>query len=99
MQQALGKTFEQSLNSAKWKLWHGSSQDTLVKLALLQDNISDEHKRSKLAELYNYIQSNQTYIVNYQARAQANQTYTSQVAESHIESLINARQKSSKKMQ
>ncbi len=71
----------------------------MVKLALLQDNISDDKKRSKLVELYNYIQSNQTYIVNYQARAQANQTYTSQVAESHIESLINARQKRSKKMQ
>lgn len=99
VQQALGETFAESLNSAKWKLWHGQSQYALVKLALLQDNISDDKKRSKLVELYNYIQSNQTYIVNYQARAQANQTYTSQVAESHIESLINARQKRSKKMQ
>ncbi len=99
VKQVLGETFAESLNSAKWKLWHGSSQYALVKLALLQDNISDERKRSKLTELYNYIQSNQTYIVNYQARAQNNQTYTSQLAESHIELLINARQKRSKKMQ
>ncbi len=99
VQQALGETSAESLNSAKWKLWHGSSEEALVKLALLQDNISDDKKRSKLLELSNYIKSNQTYIVNYQARAQANQTYTSQVAESHIESLINARQKRSKKMQ
>ena len=99
VQQTLGEAFKEPLNSAKWKLWHGLPNEALIKLALLQDNISDDKKRSKLVELYNYIKGNRTYIVNYEARAQANQTYTSQVAESHIESLINARQKRSKKMQ
>jgi hypothetical protein len=99
LKQVLGETFEEALDSAKWKLWHGESAEALAKLALLRDNITDDKKRSKLVELYNYIESNQTYTVNYQERAQANQTYTSQVAESHIESLINARQKRSKKMQ
>ena len=42
---------------------------------------------------------NQAYLVNYEAREQANQTYTSQVAESHIDSLINARHKRKQKMQ
>jgi len=36
---------------------------------------------------------------NYQQREQQNQTYISQVAESHIESIINARHKKSGKMQ
>jgi len=99
VQQALGETFEESLKSAKWKLWHGLPSEALEKLALLLDNISDEKKKTKLMGLYNYIESNQAYIVNYEARAQANKTYTSQVAESHIESLINARQKRLKKMQ
>ena len=40
-----------------------------------------------------------TLSVNYEAREQANQTYTSQVAESHIESIINAWHKKSGKMQ
>ena len=39
------------------------------------------------------------YIVNYEEREQANKTYTSQVAESHIDVLINARHKRTKKMQ
>ena len=38
-------------------------------------------------------------VVNYDAREQAHKTYTSQVAESHIEALINARHKRTKKMQ
>jgi hypothetical protein len=38
-------------------------------------------------------------LVNYDARDQANKTYTSQVAESHIDALINTRHKRTKKMQ
>jgi hypothetical protein len=98
-QQALSETFEESLTSAKWKLWHGQPEEALAKLALLRTNLTDDKQRSKIIELYNYIETNQTYIVSYEQRAQANKTYTSQVAESHIESLINARQKRSKKMQ
>lgn len=99
VKQALRETFEESLTSAKWKLWHGQPEEALAKLALLRANLTDDKQRFKIIELYNYIESNQTYIVNYEERAQANKTYTSQVAESHIESLINARQKRSKKMQ
>ncbi len=39
------------------------------------------------------------YIINYHERDQSNQTYTSQAAESHVESLINARHKRTGKMQ
>src|ERR687885_1206415 len=96
---ALGEAFTSSLESAKWKLWHGNADDALTKLAVLRDNITDEGHRSKLTGLYEYLHRNQAYLVNYDARAQANQTYTSQVAESHIEALINARHKRTKKMQ
>ncbi len=88
-----------SSDSAKWKLWHGKPEEALAKLALLRDHLTDDKKKSKLVGLYNFLDSNQTYIVNYEQRAQANQTYTSQVAESHLESIIKARQKRSKKMQ
>jgi hypothetical protein len=96
---ALGEAFAASLESAKWKLWHGHPQEALTKLALLRDNLTDEGHRSKLTGLYEYLHRNQAYLVNYDARDQANQTYTSQVAESHIEALINARHKRTKKMQ
>ena len=96
---ALGEAFTASLESAKWKLWHGNVDDALTKLALLRDNVSEEAQRSKLTGLYEYIHRNQAYIVNYDVREQANKTYTSQVAESHIDALINARHKRTKKMQ
>jgi hypothetical protein len=99
LKNALGDTFEDSLERAKWKLWHGKVNEALLKLDLLKGNITDEKKQSKLNELYKYIKCNREHIVNYDERKRANQTYTSSVAESHIEALINARHKSSGKMQ
>jgi hypothetical protein len=96
---ALGEVCAASLESAKWKLWHGNADDALTKLAVLRDNVSEEGHRSKLTGLYEYLHRNQAYLVNYDARAQANKTYTSQVAESHIDTLINARHRRTKKMQ
>ena len=96
---ALGEAFETSLESVKWKLWHGKARDALTKLALLRDNITDEEKRSKIAGLHDYIQRNQAYIVNYEARDNAKVPYTSQVAESHVDTIINARHKKNRKMQ
>ena len=81
---ALGEAFATSLERAKWKLWHGNAHDALTKLALLRDNVIDEAQRSKLTGLYDYIQRNQAYIINYHEHHQSNKTYTSQVAESHI---------------
>jgi len=94
---ALGEAFATSLESAKWKLWHGNAADALTKLAVLRDNVSDEVHRSKLTGLYEYLHRNQAYIVNYDAREQVNKTYTSQVAELHVDALINARHKRTKK--
>ena len=98
MKNALGEAFAPCLESAKWKLWHGHADEALTKLAVLRDNVSDEGQRSKLTGLYEYLHRNQPYLVNYDARDQANKTYTSQVAESHVEALINARHKRTKKM-
>jgi hypothetical protein len=99
VKKALGEAFAAPLESAKWKLWHGNADDALTKLALLRDNVSEEVQRSKLTGLYEYLHRNQAYLVNYDAREQTNTTYTSQVAESHIDALINARHKRTKKMQ
>lgn len=58
-----------------------------------------EEKKSKLQGLYDYIKRNKQYIVNYEERERNHQTYTSQVAESHIDSVINAPHKKNRKMQ
>jgi len=91
--------FQETLERVKWTLWHGKSDEALAKLTMLMTTITDSKKRSKLSGLYDYLTRNQAYLVNYEAREQAKQTYTSQVAESHIESIINARHKKSGKMQ
>lgn len=96
---ALGETCEKSLDSAKWTLWHGDAEKSLAKLKLLQDNITDEKKQSKIQGLYDYLKNNRPYLVNYDERDKSGRTYTSQVAESHIDSIINTRHKRKRKMQ
>jgi hypothetical protein len=95
----LGEDSEKSLESAKWKLWHGNAEIALAKLARIRENIKDSEKKAKLKGLSDYLKSNQDYLVNYEQRQQAGQTYTSQVTKSHIESLINAWHKRTGKMQ
>ena len=68
-------------------------------MAFLRDNITDEEKRSKITGLHDYIERNQSYIVNYDERDNTHEPYTSQVAESHVDTLINARHKKTRKMQ
>jgi hypothetical protein len=74
---ALSEPLANSLDSVKWKLWHGKAPEALTNLALLRDNVTDEAKQSKLNGLYDYIHRNQSYLVNYHSRDQSNQTYTS----------------------
>jgi hypothetical protein len=96
---AVEESFQETLERVKWSLWHGKSEEALSKLKLLTMNVTDTKKRKKLEDLYDYLKRNQEYLVNYQEREERKQTYTSQVAESHIESMINARHKRSGKMQ
>jgi hypothetical protein len=96
---ALAVDLEPALERAKWKLWHGQAQAALLKLAELQKVIRHKQSCSKLRGLYDFIHRNQAYIVNYEERQKAEKPFSSQVAESHVESLINARHKRSGKMQ
>jgi hypothetical protein len=64
VKKALGEACAASLESAKWKLWHGHAADALTKLAVLRDHVSEEAQRSRLTGLYEYIHRNQGYIVN-----------------------------------
>ncbi len=96
---SLAENERESLENAKWKLWHGQATEALEKLKILSNQIKDQKQKSKLQALQDYLQGNQKYLINYEQRAQSNQTFTSQVAESHIDSVINARHKRDGKMQ
>jgi hypothetical protein len=93
------EALKDSLEQVKWTLWHGKPEEALRKLPILMTSVTDAKKYKKLEDLYDYLGRNQAYLVNYEQRDQQNQPYTSQVAESHIESIINARHKRSGKMQ
>jgi hypothetical protein len=96
---ALGEAFEEELESSKWNLWHGKVEESLSKLAELQTLVEDNKQLSTLNGLYDFLHRNQAYIVNYEQSKQSQQIFTSQTAESHVESLINDRHKRSGKMQ
>lgn len=90
---------QELLENAKWKLWHGQANEALKKLEILRKQITDQKQKNKLKALQDYLQRNQEYLINYDQCQQLNQTFTSQVAESHIDAVINARHKRDGKMQ
>jgi len=96
---SLAEQERESLENAKWKLWYGQGDKAIEKLEVLRKQIIDQKQQNKLKRLKDYLQRNQQYLINYEQRKQSNQTFTSQVAESHIDSVINARHKRDGKMQ
>lgn len=91
--------FQKQLEKVKWFLWYGHSKDALERLKQIQDQVSEEKLLSRLEDLYEYLERNQKYIVNYQERQADNLPFSSTIAESSVNALINARQKDNKKMQ
>jgi len=55
VKKALGESFEESLESSKWNVWHGNVEEALTRLEMLSVNISDSQKRWKLQGLYDYL--------------------------------------------
>ena len=90
---------KERLDKVKWHLWHGKSETALNRINTLINDIDDEKTREKLTELYSYINRNKQYLVNYQLRQSEGLPFTSTLAESSVNSLINRRQKNNKKMQ
>jgi len=68
-----------------------------MKLNLIKGNIDNE--KTKIVTLITYIKNNQAYLINYQERDVKDLVYTSQLAESTVNNLINERQKHDKRMQ
>jgi hypothetical protein len=81
---------QEEFERAKWHLWHGSPNKAVEKLQDLLRDIPDKY-HTKINKLVTYIDNNSDYIVNYENRHKANLVFTSNVAESNVESLINQR--------
>jgi len=82
----------------KWHLWHGKPETSLIRLEQLKQLIKDSSTIEKLNKLATYIRNNKEGIVNYGARKRAGLVYTSNLAESTVNTLINERQEGKQKM-
>jgi len=87
------------LELIKEKIWYGEIDFSLKELEELRTTIDNEKLRSKVNGLFIYLEKNKDHIVNYKERAENKLIYTSHVAESTVEHLINDRHKRKQKMQ
>ena len=78
-------------DKVKWHLWHGKSESGLIRLEQLKCLIKDESIVRKLDKLSTYINNNKEGIINYGTRKRKGLSYTSNLAESTVNTLINDR--------
>lgn len=98
IQLLLSDDLEEELSSVKWKLWHGDQEACFEKLDRLIDKIEDEKLKNRTIKLKNYLKNNRAILVNYDDRKNKNLPFTSQVAESTVENLVNSRCRQTRKM-
>ncbi len=95
---ALPEEYKKKLTFVKWHLWRGNVKYARVRLTQLIDSVTDKSHEEKLNKLLTYINNNERSIINYDERQKKGLVFTSQLAESTIESLINRRCKKQQKM-
>jgi hypothetical protein len=106
----IGKKFEnvikainaensKALSNIKSFFWKGDVVTGIANLEQLKDKVLIKEEKSKVNGLLNYLKGNKEYIIDYATQAMEHKPYTSQVAESTVEHLINDRHKRNQKMQ
>ena len=90
---------QEEVKAAKWKLWHGLQQDCFDKLSKLVKSIDNEKLKKRAEQLLQYLRNNEDILVNYEDRRNNNLPFSSNVAESTVENLVNSRYRQSGKMQ
>ena len=88
---AIPDDFKEDYHGAKWSLWHGKPDEALKKLKAIKQEVNREKTSVKLEKMMTYIDNNKDYIVCYEDRKNKGLTFTSHLAESTVESLINKR--------
>lgn len=91
--------YEYIIDEAKAELWLGKADTALQILSKLQSDLKSEEHIRKTNNFSEYIKENREHIINYDERKKAGLIYSSHVAESTVEHLLNARGKKHQKMQ
>jgi hypothetical protein len=92
------KRLKQKAKNAKWHVWRGHPERALIRLEEMRRLVTNQKEKNKLSDLMGYIKNNEKHIVNYRERYQQGLVFTSQLAESNVESLINQRCKKQQHM-
>jgi hypothetical protein len=82
----------------KWHLWRGNVSFAMIRLHQLKEMAVTDKALKKLTKFITYIDHNQDTIVDYRKRKNAGLVFTSHLAESTVESLINQRCKGQQHM-
>ena len=82
----------------KWHLWRGNVDRALVRLDELKILTSNIKEKEKITKFSVYIQNNKSRIIDYRKRKNDGFVFTSNLAESTVESLINKRCKGQQHM-
>jgi hypothetical protein len=88
---ALPQDLKEKLMRIKWHLWRGDTDNAMVKLDTLLELTTEEKHQDRIQKLKTYINNNKDKIVDYSQREKDELVFTSNLAESTVESLINQR--------
>jgi hypothetical protein len=95
---SLPKRLKEKLIRIKWLLWRGKVDTALLRLAKLKELSKKDKSVEKLRKFSDYILNNQERLVDYSLRKKKGLVFTSNLAESTVESLINQRCKGQQHM-
>ena len=95
---ALPSKLKEELMRVKWFLWRGEVDNALIRFNELLEQTSSEKHHSKIKKLIQYVENNRDKIVDYSKRDDEGLVFTSNLAESTVESLINQRCKGQQHM-
>jgi len=98
MKKAIPKLFDE-FEKVRGFLWIGDANSALSLLKNLRETAVDLAEQTLLCNFYDYINSNKSRIVNYDERRELSLAYSSHVAESTVDHLLNKRAKKKQKMQ
>lgn len=91
--------YKATLLKIKEQLWIGKPSVAIILLNQFQLMLKDPDHIKKLENFIGYITDNEKNIVNYQERKNSGLIYSSHIAESTVEHMINERSKRKQKMQ
>jgi len=95
---SLPKDLKERLVRVKWHLWRGNVECAVIRLEQLIDLAKVDKDIDKIKKFLRYVSNNKEKIVNYRARQKEGLVFTSNLAESTVESLINQRCKGQQHM-